>query len=175
MMMNNVNSGYNGYSMSNRAVEAYDEGLKPKSKFTKDDFKKAVSKEQKIFIDNLTLAELKQYYLIRKEWHHTSNHFNKTDFYMIDADELEKLGMIDLKKIKDMTKREKEEAKQKKLEAENGEKWICKYLIWSGTRKHPKAEEFESAGVIKGNWFYPDGESFKKSIKANGFYKVKRI
>ena len=33
--MNNMNSGYNGYSMSNRAVEAYYNGEKPLSKWTK--------------------------------------------------------------------------------------------------------------------------------------------
>ena len=31
-------SGYNGYSMSNNAVEAYDSGKKPFSKWTKLDF-----------------------------------------------------------------------------------------------------------------------------------------
>jgi hypothetical protein len=31
----NANSGYSGWSMSNRAVEAYESGERPKSKWTK--------------------------------------------------------------------------------------------------------------------------------------------
>lgn len=36
-MINNMNSGYNGYSMSNRAVAAYESGENPLSKWTKKD------------------------------------------------------------------------------------------------------------------------------------------
>ena len=40
--MNNMNSGYNGYSMSKRATEAYYNGEKPLSKWTKADIRSAV-------------------------------------------------------------------------------------------------------------------------------------
>lgn len=36
--MYNYNSGYSGFSMSNRAVEAYENGEKPISKWTKTAF-----------------------------------------------------------------------------------------------------------------------------------------
>ena len=35
--MNSLNSGYNGYRMSNRAVAAYENGEKPLSKWLKKD------------------------------------------------------------------------------------------------------------------------------------------
>ena len=35
--MFNINSGYHGFSMSNRAIEAYNNGEKPFSKWTKQD------------------------------------------------------------------------------------------------------------------------------------------
>ena len=45
----------------------------------------------------------------------------------------------------------------------------CIYLEWTGSRKHPRAPEVEATGVIRGDWFYPVGETFKKSVKGNGF------
>lgn len=64
------------------------------------------------------------------------------------------------KKKKDLEK-EKEEKKSLKLQ-----KCLFKYIEWAGTRKHPKAIEKESYGIIKGSWiYYKDG---KKSL--NGKY-----
>ena len=41
--MYNMNSGYSGYSMSNRAVEAYESGEKPLSKWTKTEISKFIN------------------------------------------------------------------------------------------------------------------------------------
>ena len=35
--------------------------------------------------------------------------------------------------------------------------------------------EIKAKGIIKGNWFYPDNENFKKSINANGFKILKEL
>lgn len=58
-------SGYHNYSMSNRAVAAYRNGLLPLSKI------KAPAAFKKV------AAELAGY----EEWHHTSKMYNKTYFY----------------------------------------------------------------------------------------------
>jgi len=72
----NANRGYSGWSMSNRAVEAYNEGFLPKTKF-KQYYKLSEKKFQ----------ELLPY--LETEWHHTSKFFNKTYFYAIGSIEAE--------------------------------------------------------------------------------------
>lgn len=89
-------AGYSGYSMSNNAVEAYESGEKPISKWTKEaiffeikdqepELKCSVEKLKK-----LPVKLLKEVCLRRSSWHHTSNHFNKTDFYSLNTNKLEK-------------------------------------------------------------------------------------
>lgn len=89
------NSGYVGYSMSRRAVQAYENGEKPISKWTKAAMLETLDE---IAWDNdwpdTAMAELKRMrkddlsalFLDRTSWHHTSKHFNRTDFYSIDPD-----------------------------------------------------------------------------------------
>lgn len=74
------NSGYSGYSMSNRAVEAREGG-----RFPKTDFKKVYG------IDNRVLDVLVDLKVIdNTEWHHTSKYGNKTPFYSwVDDDYLD--------------------------------------------------------------------------------------
>jgi len=81
-------SGYYGYSMSNNAVYAYENGEMPKSKWTK----KAIIDA----MENMGVSEdrLNHYKAMKKNelfnavmeysgWHHTSKMFNKTDFYRV--------------------------------------------------------------------------------------------
>lgn len=69
-----VMAGYAGYSMSNNAVAAYEEGMKPISKIKKADLP-----------DGMTVKFFK--FLVSKglitasEWHHTSKHYNRTEFF----------------------------------------------------------------------------------------------
>lgn len=60
-------AGYNGYSMSNNAVAAYDSGLVPFSKLPAQ-------------IKKIGVANLKQF-IKPSEWHHTSARYNCTYFY----------------------------------------------------------------------------------------------
>lgn len=111
-------AGYNGFSMSNNAVEAYYNGEKPLSKWKKADIIEAI--ENAIKDGNLTLncnmeklkklpvKILKKLCLYYSSWHHTSNHYNKTDFYSLDIDTVaeltdEKLTMK-LQKVKQKRK-----------------------------------------------------------------------
>ena len=170
-------AGYNGYSMSNNAVAAYENGEKPLSKWTKADIlegiEKAIRKEELTLncsmekLKKLNVKLLKEICLTYSSWHHTSNHYNKTEFYSLDYDEIEELTD---KKIENILSEYKSE---KPIEAVE-ERWQCAFLEWSGTRKHPKATEVIEEGVIKGDWFYrADGS--KKKTTANGFRFIEKI
>ena len=50
----------------------------------------------------------------------------------------------------------------------------CCFLVWSGTRKHPKATQEESTGTIRGLWFYSD-TGIKKNINSNGFRIIEKL
>lgn len=72
------NSGYVGYSMSKRAVEAKEEGRYPKTEFRREYHITAKS------LDMLTSLG----FINNSEWHHTSMYGNKTPFYGWAEDEL---------------------------------------------------------------------------------------
>ena len=65
------NSGYQGYSMSNRAMQAREEGTYPKT-----DFKKVYG-----ITENTLKILLDLGIITNNEWHHTSKYGNKTIFY----------------------------------------------------------------------------------------------
>lgn len=100
-------AGYFGYSMSNNAVEAYENGSKPFSKWTKADIFELIEDENlelNCSIDKLKKVPvkiLKEICLKYSSWHHTSNHYNKTDFYSIDYDSIENLTDEKLDKLQD--------------------------------------------------------------------------
>lgn len=77
------------YSMSNNAYFAYQDGKAPYSKWNKDMLFDLIAKidTEKTLIPKLQkypLNFLKDEFLISSEWHHTSNKFNRTDFYHLD-------------------------------------------------------------------------------------------
>lgn len=84
-------AGYKGYSMSNNAVAAYKEGLKPFNKWTKREIlaeltAQDVPAEIMEELRSWTLAQLRASFLTSQEWHHTSKYYNKTDFYSVIFD-----------------------------------------------------------------------------------------
>lgn len=168
-------AGYNGFSMSNNAVAAYEDGEKPLSKWTKADVLEAI-KEQEIELKcsieklkKLPVKVLKEICLTYSSWHHTSNHYNKTDFYSLDVDRIENLTDDKIEELLlDYKAGKKAESKPSE------ERWECAFLEWSGTRKHPVATEVIEEGIIKGNWFYRKDGS-KKKTTANGFKFLKQI
>lgn len=169
-------AGYNGYSMSNNAVEAYDNGEMPLSKWKKADIIEAINRyveenEVNFNVDllfKLPVKILKTKVLAKSSWHHTSNRYNKTDFYSLDEYYIDQLTDTKINEILEEYKNAKND------EEVTEEKWICEFLEWSGSRKHPKATVLREVGVIKGNWFYRSDGS-KKSIRANGFRCIERI
>lgn len=168
-------AGYNGYSMSNNAVAAYADGEKPLSKWTKADIMAAIETteiELKCSIEKLKklpVGVMKEELLYNSSWHHTSSHFNKTDFYRLDEERLAELTDEEIDRLLVLLKKSKTENKEP-----GEEKWECAFLEWSGTRNHPKATRRVETGVIKGDWFIRDDGS-KKKISANGFEKLRRL
>lgn len=168
-------AGYNGFSMSNNAVAAYEDGEKPLSKWTKTDIFDAINEQEvelKCSIEKLKklpIKVLKEICLIYSSWHHTSNHYNKTDFYSLDVDRIENLTDDKIEELL-LDYRADKKVESKPLE----ERWECAFLEWSGSRKHPVATEVIEEGSVKGDWFYRKDGS-KKKTTANGFRFIKKI
>lgn len=170
-------SGYSGWAISNNAVEAYYNGEKPLSKWKKSDIIEAIEnavKEEELTLNcsieklnKMPLKILKSLCLSYSSWHHTSNHYNKTDFYSLDVENIAELTdeIID-NKIANNKSGKKTELTE--------ERWKCAFLEWGGTRKHPKATEVIEEGIVKGDWFYRKDGS-KKRITANGFKFIEKI
>ena len=119
-------AGYQGYSKSNNAVAAEEDGRYPASTLAK-----------RLGVKTGAIKAL----MSPSEWHHTSSRYNKTNFY----DETEALEMIgDLQAWQEPSKG-----------LEVLEKCNVTWLEWGGTRKHPKATERTIENVvvtIKGEW-----------------------
>lgn len=186
--MFNMNSGYNGFSMSNRAVEAYANGERPLSKWTKTDI---LSDLKKLGVDDGMIKELKKLskqslanaFLYCSSWHHTSSYCLKTNFYSVDelkAKNITQEYIDSIKKLEEMLKADTPAKRSESAAEDDSYKADVEYLEWSGTRKHPKATkvELKNCTVKEKGCFYlittSTGESLKKKIGSNGT-KVIRI
>ncbi len=94
-------SGYHGYSMSNNALDAYERGRMPISKWTKTAILSAIRAYAPKHpltsqLSKVPVPVLKAKLLIYTEWHHTSSHYNRTDFYALDTARLDKLTADDI-------------------------------------------------------------------------------
>ncbi len=173
-------AGYNGYSMSNNACDAYASGEKPRNQWTKSDILDALrieaeyTQEQLAQLRKYSVETIRCYFLRNSSWHHTSMYYNVTYFYDLDFNNLENefsKVIEDLEKIEKVVKEEKEEKEKNKKSFTLAQ---VKYLEWTGTRKHPKAEEKIGYALIDANrnWAYICIDSYevkKKSIISNGF------
>lgn len=93
-------SGYVGTSMSVRAVEAYDNGYMPLSKWTKkailEEIASLYGEEVVNHVKSWSKDFLAETFLEYKEWHHTGKYAIETDFYGIkdELDEKEILAIV---------------------------------------------------------------------------------
>lgn len=117
----------------------------------------------------LPVKVLKEVCLRYSSWHHTSNHYNQTDFYSLNISRIENLTDEKIDRLLADYKAEK-----KNEEKPTEEKWRCAFLEWSGTRKHPVAKEVVEEGIVKGDWFYRKNGT-KKKTTANGFEFIKKL
>ena len=120
-------AGYYNYSMSNNAVWAYENGEMPLSKWTKAAILEACGDKAEM-LKPLTVAELRAEFLINSSWHHTSKHYNCTDFYMIDADKLDEITGEDVAAIiaRRQPKKKAVKVEKKTVKAE------VTYTVWVG-------------------------------------------
>ena len=73
-------AGYDGYSMSNRARQAYSEGLLPASKMVTQ-----LKKRYPRSFRGLTVAIFREVVGQGDEWHHTSVKYHQTEFYSMKS------------------------------------------------------------------------------------------
>jgi hypothetical protein len=167
--MFNKNSGYTGFSMSNRAAEAYTNGEKPYSKWTKREILEKVreiSADKEQLLSRLPLNTLKDTVLVRTSWHHTSSRCNRTDFYSVSDEAVQNFSEDQVTELCQKTTSEK--AASLRYPGE------IRYLEWSGTRAHPHAETIVLKDVMieeRGSFYYiyKNGEEIlKKKIGSNG-------
>ena len=163
-------SGYIGSQMSVRAMEAYDAGYKPISRWTKQDV--LAAPELSELVKNYDLGKIKksvllEFFLERKEWHHTGSYFSETGFYGIDEERVENFSEADFAEMARLSDRKAEPA------AECHEIKFVKvsYKEWSGTRKHPKSRDVTTFGRIDGDWFL-GLRGQKKKVSGNWFSVV---
>lgn len=161
-------AGYNGFSMSNNAVYAYENGEKPKSKWKKSEFLKAVEElnpDMLAAVKTLPLKVLRERLLAKTGWHHTSKLYNETTFYEIDKDAVEDLTPDDIAEMK-------ESAEPKTATVE--ERWIAEWIEFHGSIRRPQAVKCSGEGIVRGNWFYLENGK-KKSINGGHFTLVSRV
>lgn len=125
-------AGYCGYSMSNNAVRAYDQGKKPLSKWTKGDLLDALE-DKADYARKLTTSELRDELLEYREWHHTGKFYNATRFYGISYEKAEGLTKERVDEI--IARRTHSKPDKQKPTFITA---LVTYTEWEGTRKHPK-------------------------------------
>lgn len=171
--------GAYGNSMSKRAQEAYKNGEKPWSKWTKKDIVEKVEEKTKNaelinLVKTCNTDVLRTVLLFNSSWHHSSPRYNQTIFFVVKNFELEgeEKIIIDLQRVKAEDKKKREEAKKnKQIEAENITCYraYVKYKLSNTTSSWYNRE----VGIIQGNWCYlQDGH--RRSLKSKYFEVLER-
>lgn len=142
-------AGYYKSSMSNNAVEAYQNGDQPLSKWTKSEILDNIQDEsKKKLLSKLTKEELQFYFLKWTSWHHTSKLFNKTRFFSVDFDEVEKVTEEIVNNI--IKQREPRTRKEQEPAPLYVSAWV-EFSEWEGTRKHPQKVNYSDFVTFRSN------------------------
>lgn len=162
-------AGYSGYSMSNNAVAAYEDGEMPLSKWTKSAILETMS-ELEMPADviaeakNLPVKALKDIFLYKSSWHHTSRMYNKTDFYSVNPD----VTIDDIH-----TYMTSYVPNKKSAELIDPQYQFCDvtYGEWEGSKRHPKLVEYDDYAIRVDNWayVYNNGSIKKKKVDGSHF------
>jgi hypothetical protein len=172
------NSGYSGWSMSNRAVSAYEVGEKPKSKWTKKDMLDAIAEfcdDNDMFFDE-AVTKLKKDAIFDQffewsSWHHTSKFCNDTDFYELN----EKAVNEYFRPLTEAELEERAEARRIKWQeaAELSEKIeqdrVCKEERINAFQVRYGCHPFSFAAYIR---FFPDDVEYFTSKKGNKCVRI---
>lgn len=150
-------AGYNGHSMSNNAVSAYLKGEMPLSKWTKaaimEEIEGNIEDEGKIeMLKRLTVKELKEMFLNRTSWHHTSRMYNCTDFYSLNFRAIEAVAVERIQEV--IASRKRIKRTQEEIEAEKQKK---------AERKAEKEAKIEKESLFKYQKKYKTLSGFMRS------------
>jgi len=141
-------AGYNGYSMSNNAVDAYEQGAKPISKWRKSDFV-----EYDEALKQFTVDFLRENVLKYECWHHTSSKYNRTNFY--------KIGSYVINNLKNVFETVKKTTSKKENRPFKVYATVSK-AVWGGTSKHRKIVDHVVYQVDE-DWRTQNGKKLRKS------------
>lgn len=148
-------TGYHGFSMSERAWEAYGDGRYPYSQWNRYEIYEYIETIEDIEIvtkiKSYPLNVLKEYFLVKTEWHHTSKYANCTDFYAFNEDLLDDVDFEELDYIHKCSLADRKKDSIIKLV-------LIDYEVWVGTRNYGRYKHFEKFGLQIDNQIYlPDG------------------
>lgn len=159
-------AGYaDDWSMSNNAINAYDRGLRPRSKWSKADILNAIPANARAYLqlDGYPLEFLREYFLVAEEWHHTSKLYNKTEFYRPGIDQWEDTYTPeDVHDIYRVWAQRQERAKAAKTAAPR--KARVTYTHWIDKRTHKTVTEY---ALIRGPWAYTQSGLRKRTDGTN--------
>ena len=159
-------AGYKGYSMSNNAVDAYRNGEKPISKWTKQEVIECVEElrlDIKDELKKLRKDELFDLVLRRSSWHHTSQYYNKTDFYIIDE------GAVENITAEKISEKIANRVPINKTEQQEEQYVLADYTVFEGKKAIKKIEY----GIIKGDWFTSSIDGDRKNILGRWFKRCR--
>ena len=151
------NGGYDWASgMSNRAVQAYEYGAMPKSRWTKQAILSAIIENngnsiQEKDLEKLrkglaghSVAWLRSNLLSYDSWHHTSSAFNRTDFWSIKDYTVEEcLDILAREEVRE----EKQTSAFRMV--------LATFSVSVKARRGWSYEEVTRYGMSDGKWFYP--------------------
>lgn len=177
--MNNMNNGYFGYSMSNRAAEALSRGSAPLSHWNKQSILEALEDYRNLDFERIkkySVQALKWYFLRSSEWHHMSKYCNPVDFYEID----ERVAIdpdYDVLNRKENELKSERKAKNDKRKKETASVVKAKVLYEENVSRfsrYTNYKKFESYCLIVGNWAYFENGT-KKKIDGKHILKVEKF
>lgn len=160
-------NGYDGLSMSNNARSAYDDGAVPLSGINA-----AWVREHDIGCTVTVLKDLIAASVVQtSEWHHTSRHYNETEFYRPKAVR-EAVAALTPEAI---AKARAEVKAAKSPDVEVHRNCTVEWLEWDGSRSRPTCEEYRAEGAtvtVKGQTAtvrLVSGHTFTKRLFTRGF------
>ena len=164
--MLDMNSGYDGYSMSKRAVEAYEQGEKPYSKWKKSDILEMLKEHDTSveydFLKKLPLSVLKKMYIKYSSYHHTGKYCNSTNFYDFEFKDYSKDEILEMIEF---DKKSKEKEKNKEIQYYYT---YIKFYVWTRNKYGGKSVDTDyEIGIVVDNWLYYNGGKNKMNINAN--------
>lgn len=157
-------AGYaDDWSMSNNAIDAYDRGLRPRSKWGKADILDALPANARAYLqlDGYPLEFLREYFLVAEEWHHTSKLYNRTEFFRprlgSDSDTPEDVHDLYLHWLQ----------RQQKVQAAKTaapRKAHVTYTHWIDKRHYRTITEY---ALVRGPWIYTQSGLRKRADSIN--------